>query len=344
MFRREIPSYWLQKRYVKKDGDIIWVSLTASVIRDAEGEPLYGLAMIVDITESKRAEAEALARQKLESLGVLAGGIAHDFNNLLGSILAEAELASANLAAGLSTGEDLQRIMTIAIRGAEIVRQLMIYSGQDKAKLVAPLDLSQLVEEMIELLKVSISKHVVLKTDLSRDLPAVLGNAPQLRQVLMNLIINASEAIGEHDAEIRITTSSITGQDIAATNGATVIEGNCMCGLGFGYGLRMTEEVRARVFDPFFSTKFPGRGLGLAVVQGIVRDHGGFINLVSAPGQGTTFEVVLPCAGGGPQSDRRVGVPTSGKEYRPPSGTLLVVEDEDVLRFAVSMLRRAAFG
>ena len=100
MFRREIPSYWLQKRYVKKDGDIIWVSLTASVIRDAEGEPLYGLAMIVDITENKRAEEEALARQKLESLGVLAGGIAHDFNNLLGSILAEAELASANLAAG----------------------------------------------------------------------------------------------------------------------------------------------------------------------------------------------------------------------------------------------------
>ena len=180
MFRREIPSYWLQKRYVKKDGDIIWVNLTASVIRDAEGQPLYGLAMIVDITESKRAEEEALARQKLESLGVLAGGIAHDFNNLLGSILAEAELASANLAAGLSTGEELQRIMTIAIRGAEIVRQLMIYSGQDKAKLVAPLDVSQLVEEMIELLKVSISKHVVLKTDLSRDLPAVLGNAPQL--------------------------------------------------------------------------------------------------------------------------------------------------------------------
>jgi CheY-like chemotaxis protein len=220
----------------------------------------------------------------------------------------------------------------------------MIYSGQDKAKLVAPLDLSQLVEEMIELLKVSISKHVVLKTDLSRDLPAVLGNAPQLRQVLMNLIINASEAIGEQDAEIRITTSSIKGQDIAPTNGAMVIEGNCVRLEVSDTGCGMTEEVRARVFDPFFSTKFPGRGLGLAVVQGIVRDHGGAINLVSAPGQGTMFEVVLPCAGVKPQSDRRVGVPTSGKEYRPPSGTLLVVEDEDVLRFAVSkMLRKGGF-
>ena len=135
MFRREIPRYWLQKRYVKKGGDIIWINLTASAIRDSEGLPLYGLAMIEDITENKRAQEEALARQKLESLGVLAGGIAHDFNNLLGSILAEAELASADLAAGSPPGDELQRIMTIAIRGAEIVRELMIYSGQDKAKL-----------------------------------------------------------------------------------------------------------------------------------------------------------------------------------------------------------------
>jgi two-component system cell cycle sensor histidine kinase/response regulator CckA len=344
MFRREIPSYWLQKRYVKKDGDIIWVSLTASVIRDAEGQPLYGLAMIVDITESKRAEAEALARQKLESLGVLAGGIAHDFNNLLGSILAEAELASANLAAGLSTGEELQRIMTIAIRGAEIVRQLMIYSGQDKGMLVAPLDLSQLVEEMIGLLKVSTSKHVLLKTDLSRDLPAVMGSAPQLRQVLMNLIINASEAIGEQDAEISITTSRVTSPDITATNGTPVAESDHVRLEVSDTGCGMTDEVRARVFDPFFSTKFPGRGLGLAVVQGIVRDHGGFLNLVSAPGQGTTFEVVLPCAGARAQSDCGVGVRTSGEENRSPSGTLLVVEDEDVLRFAVSkMLRKSGF-
>jgi two-component system cell cycle sensor histidine kinase/response regulator CckA len=343
MFRREIPSYWLQKRYVKKDGDIIWVNLTASVIRDAEGQPLYGLAMIVDITESKRAQEEALARQKLESLGVLAGGIAHDFNNLLGSVLAEAELASANLAAGLSTSEELQRIMTIAIRGAEIVRQLMIYSGQDKAKLLAPLDISQLVEEMIELLKVSISKHVVLKTDLSKELPAVLGNAAQLRQVVMNLIINASEAIGEQDAEIGITTSSVTGQDLTITNGTIVPESNYVRLAVSDTGCGMTEEVKARVFDPFFSTKFPGRGLGLAVVQGIVRDHGGAINLVSAPGQGTTFEVVLPCAGRTPRSERPV-LQANGKQYQAPSATLLVVEDEDPLRFAVSkMLRKSGF-
>jgi two-component system cell cycle sensor histidine kinase/response regulator CckA len=185
---------------------------------------------------------------------------------------------------------------------------------------------------------------VVLKTDLSKELPAVLGNAPQLRQVLMNLIINASEAIGEQDAEISITTTSVSGQDISTANGTTATEGSHVRLQVSDTGCGMTEEVRARVFDPFFSTKFPGRGLGLAVVQGIVRDHGGAINLVSAPGQGTTFEVILPCAGGSPQSDHRVSVPASGKEYRSPSGTLLVVEDEDVLRFAVSkMLRKSGF-
>jgi PAS domain S-box-containing protein len=285
LFRHEIPSYRLQKRYVKKDGGIIWIKLTASVVRDAEGLPMHGLAMIEDITESKRIQEEAIARQKLESLGVLAGGIAHDFNNLLGSILAEAELGAAELAAGASPSEELQRIMTTAIRGAEIVRELMIYSGQDKSRLVAPVDVSLLVEEMLELLKISISKHVVLKTDLSRDLPACLGNAPQLRQVVMNLIINASEAIGEQDATIGITTSRVTGQDLAATGGT---EGNYVRLEVSDTGRGMTADVQAKIFDPFFTTKFAGRGLGLAVVQGIVREHDGAINLVSTPATGVS--------------------------------------------------------
>ncbi len=343
MFRREIPRYWLQKRYVKKDGDIIWINLTASAIRDADGLPLYGLAMIEDITESKRAQEEALARQKLESLGVLAGGIAHDFNNLLGSILAEAELASADLAAGAPPGDELQRIMTIAIRGAEIVRELMIYSGQDKAKLVAPLDVSKLVEEMLELLKVSISKHVVLKTELSSDLPAVSGNAPQLRQVVMNLIINASEAIGEQDATIRISTSLLNEQELMTTRGIDMPAGDYVRLEVSDTGCGMTKEVQAKIFDPFFSTRFAGRGLGLAVVQGIVRDHRGTIHLASAPGEGTTFEVLLPCSGGTVQANDAL-LPVAAKGPVRPSGTLLVVEDESVLRLAVSkMLRKSGF-
>jgi CheY-like chemotaxis protein len=171
-----------------------------------------------------------------------------------------------------------------------------------------------------------------------------MGNAPQLRQLVMNLIINASEAIGERDAEISITTSSAAGPDLIATNGMPAPEDNYVRLEVSDTGSGMTEEVKAKVFDPFFSTKFPGRGLGLAVVQGIVRDHGGAINLVSMPGQGTTFEVLLPCAGGMPQLDHGVGPQTSREEYLPRSGTLLVVEDEEVLRFAVSkMLRKNGF-
>jgi PAS domain S-box-containing protein len=126
LFKREIPCYQLQKRYVRKNGEIIWIKLTASVIRDQKGEPLHGLGMIEDLTEVKRAQDEALARQKLESLGVLAGGIAHDFNNLLGGILAEAELVEADLPPYSSPVEEIHRIKQSALRGSEIVRELMI--------------------------------------------------------------------------------------------------------------------------------------------------------------------------------------------------------------------------
>jgi PAS domain S-box-containing protein len=340
LFRREIPRYGMQKRYMKKNGGIIWISLTASIIRNAEGAPWYALSMMEDITESKRDQEQAIARQKLESLGVLAGGIAHDFNNLLGSILAEAELAAADLAAGSSPREELQRIMKTSIRGAEIVRELMIYSGQDKAKLAEPLDISVLVDEMLELLKVSISKRVVLNTDLCRDLFTVLGNAAQVRQIVMNLITNASEAIGDQDGVITINTSIVTGQHPAAAGDASLPEGNYVRLQVSDTGCGMTEEVQARVFDPFFSTKFAGRGLGLAVVQGIVRDHGGITHLVSAPGQGTTFEVFLPCSGQSAQSiPKAIGRP-GRKEQRPEFGRLLIVEDEEVLRLAVSKLLR----
>jgi two-component system cell cycle sensor histidine kinase/response regulator CckA len=138
-----------------------------------------------------------LAKQKLESLGVLTAGIAHDFNNFLGSILSQAELAAAEVAAGSAPREEIHAIQAVAIRAAEVVRELMIYAGQDDGTL-QEVDVSLLAEEMLELLKVSISKHAVLKTELAKDLPSVLGNATQIRQIMMNLILNASEAIGEN--------------------------------------------------------------------------------------------------------------------------------------------------
>jgi PAS domain S-box-containing protein len=201
LFRGEIPIHRMRKRYLKKSGEVVWVNLTASIIRNAEGEPIYGLAMIEDITEIKRTQEEALARQKLESVGVLAAGIAHDFNNLLGVIRAEAELAGMEMAAGSTAADELDRIKAAAMRGAEIVRELMIYAGQEQTDFVDAVDLSPLVEGMLELLKVSTSKHVVLKKNLQENLPAVWANASQIRQVVMNLVINASEAIGDKEGD-----------------------------------------------------------------------------------------------------------------------------------------------
>src|SRR5262249_49118569 len=157
-------------------------------------------------------------------------------------------------------------------------------SGQDKADF-EPVDVARLAEEMLELLKVSVSKHAVLKTDLPYDLPAVRGNAPQLRQLIMNLVINASEAIGEKDGVIRVTSSRVaTGHDPASNHAATLHDYDYLRLEVSDTGTGMTEQTQARIFDPFFTTKFAGRGLGLAVVQRIVSSHGGAINVVSAPG------------------------------------------------------------
>jgi two-component system cell cycle sensor histidine kinase/response regulator CckA len=323
------------------NGDLRTVSCISELSLGEEGQPTRMLGACQDITDIRRAQQENLARQKLESIGTLASGIAHDFNNLLGGLLAEAELGEADLSAGWSPVQELHRIKEAAIRGSEIVRQLMIYAGRDKAGPVEPVDLSQLVEEMLELLKISVSKHAVLKMDLQKKLPAVSGNSAQLRQVVMNLVINASEAVGEKDGLINVTTSHIvlppgSGPDLPPGDYLKLVVSDTGCG--------MTEEVQAKVFDPFFSTKFAGRGLGLAVVQGIVRDHGGAVNLVSAPGRGAKFEIFLPCAVERAQMSDGAIAQTSGTEHLPRAGTVLLVEDESLLRFAVSkMLQKNGF-
>jgi len=346
LFKREIPFYQLQKRYVRKNGEIIYIKLTASVIRDQRDEALYGLGMIEDMTEIRRTQEETLARQKLESLGVLASGIAHDFNNLLGGILAEAELVEADLPPYSSPVEEIQRIKQSALRGSEIVRELMAYAGQSQTVLVEGVDISRLAEEMLELLKISISKHAVLRTVLRDNLPAVRGNAAQIRQVVMNLVINASEAIGDKQGVITVTTAQVTGRENLAFNGATTLpQGDYVRLQVSDTGCGMTEAVKAKIFDPFFSTKFAGRGLGLGVVQGIVRGHGGTIDLKSSPGEGTTFQVFLPCT---PQRVAKIhrAISSSGVgQSKARTGTILVVEDEETLRLAVSTaLRKSGFS
>jgi PAS domain S-box-containing protein len=344
LFKREVPFYRIQKRYVKKSGESIWINLTASVILGPDGEPLYGLAMVEDISEIKRAQEEALFRQKLESVGTLAGGIAHDFNNLLGAVQAQAELALAEVDAGSSCKEELKAIREVAMRGSEIVRQLMIYAGKESSD-VGLVDLSRTIDEMLSLLKASVTKHAVIKASLGQDLPAIWASAAQLRQILMNLITNASDAIGDRDGVIRVITRRVTLNGESAVTSTRTLPNDDYVQLEVSdTGCGMSPQTQAKVFDPFFTTKTVGRGLGLAVVQGIVRGLGGAIQLTSAPDRGTTFQILLPCAevatgASGPASSG-VGELAAVSQH----GTVLVVEDEDHLRRAVvKMLRKTGF-
>ena len=342
LFRGDIPLFRMQKRYLRKSGEILWINLTASVVRDRDGKPRYGLAMMEDITEVKRNQEESLSRQKLESVGTLASGIAHDFNNLLGSVMSLAELAAAECDSGSDPTKELEAIRNVAMRGSEIVGQLMIYAGKESESF-EQLDVSLVVKEMIELIKVSISKQARLETHLDEDLPAVRGSAAQIRQIVLNLITNASEAIGDRDGVIRVTTSCIkVGPSAGGAISDRLAEGDYLKLVVADTGRGMSQETQARIFDPFFTTKSAGHGLGLAVVHGIVRGLRGAIHVVSDLGKGTSFQILLPC-----YATKSAAIGVASADVAEPTRflqdkTILVVEDEDPLRQAVAkMLHKA---
>jgi PAS domain S-box-containing protein len=336
-------SFRIECRLLRADGEYRWVLCNGVPRFSSDGAFAGHLGTSVDITQVRRLQEEAIARQKLESLGALAGGIAHDFNNVLGGILAEAELAEGDLPADSVPREEIQKIKAATIHGAEIVRELMIYAGQDKAHPMEPVDVSRLVENMLQLLKVSITKHAILVTELAENLPAVLGSAPQIRQVVMNLVINASEAIGEKEGVITVTTDWVSGT-LTPDTSTRLPQGDHVVLEVSDTGAGIKEEIKAKIFDPFFSTKFPGRGMGLAVVQRIVRDHGGTINLMSVLGHGTKFQVFLPCTAKRASETPIAISSTNPKIADVRTRTILVVEDEHLLRVAISKsLRKVGF-
>jgi two-component system, cell cycle sensor histidine kinase and response regulator CckA len=205
----------------------------------------------------------------------------------------------------------------------------MTFAGQENPVFEA-VDLSELVGEMLQLLKISISKRAALKIDLEKDAPCVRANAAQMRQVVMNLITNASEALGENGGTISLTMRRVRS---GAEDYLRLEVGDTGCG--------MAEETQARIFDPFFTTKFAGRGLGLAAVRGIVRSHGGVINVISAPGEGSRFEILLRCSPDPAGEHRHITRSFAAGQAGKLAATVLVVEDEEALRHAVSkMLQR----
>ncbi len=334
-------SFQMEYRLRRSDGEYRWL-LDNGVPRFERGGVFAGyIGSCIDITDVKNMQEEDLAKLKLETVGALAGGIVHDFNNLLGGILANSELALAELASGSSITEELQKIRAATIRGAEIVRQLMIYSGEER-EVIELVDVAGLVEDMLELLRVSVSKHVKVETGFGKNLPMVRANASQIRQVAMNLITNASEAIGDQDGVIRVTTERVTvPHDSSQVVSEHVTEGDCLQLEVTDTGRGMTPEMQARVFDPFFTTKETGsHGQGLVVVKRIVQRLHGTVRLWSAPGQGSTFRILLP-AENNAVPETRSTIPAAGEgTFASRGATILVVDDENLLRQAVSKMLR----
>jgi PAS domain S-box-containing protein len=282
-------------------------------------------------------EAHARHVQKLESIGVLAGGIAHDFNNLLHVVLGNADIALSNLAKGSAAREPIEEVVRATLRAADLTRQLLAYSGKG-AFVVRHLDLSTEVREMATLLRTGISKQAMLAWELSSNLPAVSADPTQIRQIVMNLITNASDALGQRGGTITLRTGVTRLKDLDDQNFGVPLEGESpedpskgpLVYLEIGdTGGGMTPDTLSRIFDPFFSTKFTGRGLGLAAVMGIVRSHHGLIRVRTAPGEGTVFRVLFPAVGGAARTSGKTTVERSDWQG---SGTILVVEDEEGVR------------
>jgi PAS domain S-box-containing protein len=334
----------LETIHRRKDGIEFPVEVYANYIQFGERE--LNCAFVRDLRERKQSEdqrlnleQQLLHAQKLESLGVLAGGIAHDFNNILTSIIGSADLALLQLNPESPVKEHLLRIEHSSARAADLARQMLAYSGKGQF-LIEDIDVNRLVEEMVHMLEVSISKKALLRLDLHHPLPSVKGDATQLRQVLMNLVINASEALGDTGGVIALRTGRLVCSAAYRKEAALkepLAEGTYVYFEVLDTGCGMDKETLGRIFDPFFTTKFTGRGLGMAATLGIVRGHKGAIKIYSEPGKGTTFKVLLPAGAALPE----VGEPAVQTETWLAKGTLLLVDDEASVRAVGSDMLRA---
>ena len=330
-----------EQKFCKKTGEQFLAQFSSQVL-SVRGEKVV-LSTMTDITERRAFEERMEQTQKLESLGVLAGGIAHDFNNILQAILGNAEVAAAKLPPSSPAVGNLEEISRSAQRAGDLTRQMLAYSGRSRYQL-EPLDLSDVIREMQEMLRVSVSKKAHVDYTLASGLPSVQGDVSQLRQVVMNLMTNASEALGEAPGTIRLTTGSIDCDEASLETvlGSEYLAPGRYVSLEVeDTGRGMDDATRSRIFDPFFTTKFTGRGLGLAAVMGIVRGHKGAIRVESEPGKGTTFTLLFPTVEGSPS--RREHTDASRGEWH-GHGTVLVVDDEEDVRTTVhQMLERLGF-
>ncbi len=314
-------------------------------VHDKNGDINALVGICVDITEQitrnhekEQMQQQLLHTQKLESLGVLAGGIAHDFNNILAAIMGHASLAESKCKRDpLAVEQHLDRIVTASEKAADLCKQMLAYSGHGKF-IVKPLDVSQFVESILNILEVSLNKGVVLKLSLMENLPMIEADATQIQQIIMNLITNANEAIASRSGIIAIRTgmmeakANYLAQCLCAEN---IHPGHFVFIEVSDTGCGMNAATIEKIFDPFFTTKFTGRGLGMSAVLGIIRGHQGALKLYSEPDQGTTFRVLLPALKSSPCST------TATEEYSLENtgiDCVLIVDDEESIRDITTMM------
>lgn len=312
-----------------RDGSCVPVMFSASCMYDRSGMLRGFIFAATDISEYKALQEQMLQAQKMESLGVLAGGLAHDFNNLLGVMLSNADLIRAELAAESPHYNAVSDIVAAGGQAARLCAELLAYSGKGEHR-TELLDLPAIVRHNAELLRSSLPHRIDIKCNVGEDLPPVRGDEVQLMQVVLNLVINAAEAIGDKPGTIALSTSA---REVTRDASASEFHGEP---LDFGRyvvlevrdtGCGIAPETLPRIFEPFYSTKITGRGLGLSAIHGIVRSHGGAIRVQSEPGEGTVFQVYLPVS---PSQSLQTAEPTEPEQESPDDAqrTVLVVDDE----------------
>ncbi len=327
-----------EKRYIRKDGEVIWVRLTTSLARSEDGRPRYFITVTEDITESKMAEEEKAKletqlrhAQKMEAIGTLAGGIAHDFNNILAAVHGFAEMAYHDAKADKVDPEDLEQIMASVQRAKELVQQILAFSRKQEPDL-KPLNLNRLVKKTQVILERTLPKMINIEAVLEEALPPVLADSTQLEQVLLNLASNAQDAMPE-GGKLVIATRHVKLSHEDCRRHLEIRPGRYVLLSVSDTGAGMDEGTREHIFEPFFTTKAIGRGtgLGLSSAYGIIKSHGGHIHCTSAVGAGTTFNLYLPVyrqSGTGVDSMP----PAAGEASPGGSETILLVDDEEALR------------
>ncbi|OGF68272.1 MAG: hypothetical protein A2Y62_02840 [Candidatus Fischerbacteria bacterium RBG_13_37_8] len=339
--------YKTEKRYKRRNGDILWASTTVTLIRDEHQVPLHFIAMVEDISQRKKTELEKehmqeqlLQVQKLEAVGLLAGGIAHDFNNLLTTIIGYAELGMSKVKDEEPIMNNLKHIHSDSMRGVKLIRQLLLFSRKQPMSHEL-LNLNSIINDMLSLLERLIGENIDTEMNLGSDLWSIKGDKGNIEQVIVNLIINARDSMPQ-GGKIFITTDNISLNERHCAVYPGSMPGDYVCMSITDTGVGMSQDVVQHIFEPFFTTKSEGTGMGLAVIYGIIKQHNGWIQVYSEPRKGSAFNIFLPAFPEGQIISKREI--ESAEVHAGEGNRILLVEDEHQVRiFFTTVLKEGGY-